>query len=70
MLEVFPVVPLARNLTVSVGVMSYAGQLNIGLLGDGTWMADLSVLAAGIEEGYAELTAAGHTALVPIPELA
>jgi WS/DGAT/MGAT family acyltransferase len=70
MLEVFPVVPLARNLTVSVGVMSYAGQLNIGLLGDRTWMSDLGVLAAGIEEGYAELAAAAHGVRMPTPEIA
>ena len=57
LLETFPVVPLARRLTVSVGVLSYAGQLNFGLLGDSGWMSDIHVLTEGIEAGFADLAA-------------
>ena len=35
MLEVYPIVPLSRNLTLNVAVLSYCGQLHFGLIGDG-----------------------------------
>ena len=35
MLEVYPVVPLSRNLTLNVAILSYCGQLHFGLIGDG-----------------------------------
>lgn len=69
MLETFPVIPLDRNLCVSIGVLSYAGQLNTGLMADAGWVPDLDLLARGIEEGYSELTAAARSHLVPHPEL-
>jgi WS/DGAT/MGAT family acyltransferase len=69
MLETFPIIPLDRNLCVSIGVLSYAGQLNTGLTADAGWVPDLDVLARGIEEGYWELTAATRGQLVPRPEL-
>jgi WS/DGAT/MGAT family acyltransferase len=68
MLETFPIIPLDRNLCVSIGVLSYAGQLNTGLTADAGWVPDLDVLARGIEEGYSELTAASRRQLAPSPE--
>ena len=55
MYEVYPVVPLSRNLTLNVAVMSYCGQLHFGLIGDGQSGRDLERLAGGIEDAVAEL---------------
>jgi WS/DGAT/MGAT family acyltransferase len=52
LLEVFPVVPLARNLTVSVGILSYGDQLTIGLWADLDRCADLGKLVSGIEDAF------------------
>jgi len=57
MLEVYPVVPLSRNLTLNVAVLSYQGQLHFGLLGDGASGRDLELLAGGIEDAFDELAA-------------
>jgi WS/DGAT/MGAT family acyltransferase len=55
MLEAFPIVPLAANQTVCVGILSYDGALNIGLLGDRDASPDLAVFAEGIEKSFDEL---------------
>jgi WS/DGAT/MGAT family acyltransferase len=53
--EVYPVVPLSRNLTLNVAILSYCGQLHFGLIGDGGSGRDLERLAGGIEDAVAEL---------------
>jgi len=53
--EVYPVVPLSRNLTLNVAILSYCGQLHFGLIGDGRSQRDLELLAGGIEDAIAEL---------------
>jgi diacylglycerol O-acyltransferase / wax synthase len=55
MLEVYPIVPLSRNLTLNVAILSYCGQLHFGLIGDGASGRDLELLAGGIEDAFAEL---------------
>jgi WS/DGAT/MGAT family acyltransferase len=55
MLEVFPVVPLARGQAVAIGVTSYDGGVYYGLNADRDAMPDVRVLAALIEESLAEL---------------
>lgn len=55
LLEPYPVVPLALNTTVAVGILSYCGALHFGLFADRDSFADLEVFAAGIEESFAEL---------------
>jgi hypothetical protein len=55
MFEVYPVVPLSRNLTLNVAILSYCGQLHFGLIGDGQSGRDLELLAGGIEDAVAEL---------------
>jgi diacylglycerol O-acyltransferase len=55
LIEAFPVVPLTHNLTVVVGILSYCGQLHFGLFADRDRWPDLSVLATGLEESFAEL---------------
>ena len=54
-LEAFPIVPLTRNLTVVVGILSYDGTLHFGLWGDRDACADIEVLASGIDDAFTEL---------------
>jgi WS/DGAT/MGAT family acyltransferase len=55
LLEAFPIVPLTRNLTVVVGILSYDGTLHFGLWADRDLFADLEVLAGGIDDAFTEL---------------
>ena len=55
MLEVFPVVPLAKGQAVVVGLTSYKGGVYYGLNADRDAMPDVDVLAQCIEESLAEL---------------
>ncbi|MCU1427878.1 MAG: acyltransferase [Actinomycetia bacterium] len=55
LLEAFPIVPLTRNLTVVVGILSYDGTLHFGLYADRDACPDVEVLAAGIEDAFGEL---------------
>jgi WS/DGAT/MGAT family acyltransferase len=57
MLEMFPVVPLARNQAVSIGVTSYDGGVYFGLNADRTAMPDVDILARMVEESVEELVA-------------
>jgi WS/DGAT/MGAT family acyltransferase len=61
MLEVYPIVPLSRNLTLNVAILSYCGQLHFGIIGDGASGRDLELLAGGIEDSFAELLDAAST---------
>ncbi len=55
MLEVFPVVPLAKGQAVSIGLTSYNGGVYFGLNADRDAMSDVGILAALLEESLAEL---------------
>jgi WS/DGAT/MGAT family acyltransferase len=55
MLRVFPMVPLAKRQALCVGIMSYDGQVNFGLIGDYDAMEDLEDLAAEINASIDEL---------------
>ena len=57
LLETAPIVPLAGNLDVSVGILSYQDQIRVGLFADGAACPDVAVLAEGIEKSFAELAA-------------
>ena len=50
MLEVFPVVPLARGQGLSIGMTSYAGRVFFGLNADQDSVGDVQVLAELIEQ--------------------
>ncbi|HET6951731.1 MAG TPA: wax ester/triacylglycerol synthase family O-acyltransferase [Acidimicrobiales bacterium] len=58
MLEAFPVVAIAANLTVGVAVLSYAGALTITLTADTAACPDVGVMAGGIGRSLAALGAA------------
>jgi WS/DGAT/MGAT family acyltransferase len=55
MLEVFPVVPIAKGQALSIGLTSYNGGVFYGLNADRDAMPDVDVLAQCIEESLAEL---------------
>jgi diacylglycerol O-acyltransferase / wax synthase len=51
----FPMVPLARRQALCVGIMSYNGQINLGLVGDYDAMADLDSFALDLEAATQEV---------------
>jgi diacylglycerol O-acyltransferase len=55
MLECYPVVPLAKEQAVTVGLTSYNGGVYFGLNADRDAMPDVDVLALCLEESLAEL---------------
>ena len=55
MLSMYPVVPLAKNQAVSIGLTSYNGGVFYGLNADRDAMPDIDVLASCLEESLAEL---------------
>jgi diacylglycerol O-acyltransferase len=54
---IFPMVPLARRQALCVGIMSYNGQLDFGLVGDYDAMADLDSFALDLQGATAEIVA-------------
>jgi diacylglycerol O-acyltransferase / wax synthase len=58
-LELFQVGVVQGNLTIQVGVLSYAGQLNFAILGDADALPDLNTFADGVSEALAQLGAQG-----------
>jgi diacylglycerol O-acyltransferase / wax synthase len=58
LLEAYPVVQVAGNVPLSVAVLSYAGQLNIGLQSDPDGLPDLDVFIDGLARSLEELGAA------------
>ena len=56
--RIFPMVPLAQNQALCVGVMSYDGQVNFGLIGDYDAITDLESLAGDLHASLDELLAA------------
>jgi diacylglycerol O-acyltransferase len=55
MVEAYPVVPLTKNLALGIAILSYCGQLHFGLYVDADAVADVAVLAAGLEDAFSEL---------------
>jgi diacylglycerol O-acyltransferase / wax synthase len=52
--SIFPMVPLARRQALCVGIMSYNGQVNFGLIGDYDAMADLESFGLDLEAAIQE----------------
>jgi len=55
MLEAFPVVPLTKNLSIGIAILSYCGNLHIGLFVDRDTFPDLTVLSIALENSFGEL---------------
>ena len=62
-LELFPVVPITANVSIGVGALSYAGQLNITVVADRELCPDLAVFVDGVQHA---LDALGHSVLRPV----
>jgi diacylglycerol O-acyltransferase / wax synthase len=60
--SIFPMVPLARRQALCVGIMSYNGQVNFGLVGDYDAMADLESFALDLEAATREIVATAGAA--------
>jgi WS/DGAT/MGAT family acyltransferase len=58
LLEVFPMVPLAKRQAICFGIMSYNGTVNFGLAGDYDAMDELDEFASDLEASLEELSAA------------
>ena len=58
LLEAFPIVQVAGNVPLSVAVLSYAGQLNIGIQSDPDGLPDLDLFTDGLRRSLEELGAA------------
>jgi WS/DGAT/MGAT family acyltransferase len=57
MIDTFPMVPLAKNQALGVALLSYAGRINFGLVGDYDLMWDLDDFANDVRESLVELAA-------------
>lgn len=55
MLEAFPIVPLVGNTSLGIAILSYNGQLNLGLHVDRDTFSDVGILAESMEKAFAEL---------------
>ncbi len=63
--EAFAVVPLSGNVTVGIGVVSYAGQLNISVIADRDNCPDLPVFISGLDRSLSGLTGAAAMSITP-----
>ncbi|HEY1285566.1 MAG TPA: wax ester/triacylglycerol synthase family O-acyltransferase [Solirubrobacterales bacterium] len=66
--SIFPLVPLARRQALCVGIMSYDGQVDFGLVGDYDAMADLDSFALDLEGALREAVATAPPALRKVDE--
>jgi len=53
--SMYPLIPVAGHTTITTGILSYDGTLNIGVTGAGEPAGDVAVLARGIRRCVAEL---------------
>ncbi len=58
MVDPFPMVPLAKNQGLGIALLSYAGRINFGLVGDYDLLWDIDELATDVRESLAELAEA------------
>jgi WS/DGAT/MGAT family acyltransferase len=63
MLDPFPMVPLAKNQALGIALLSYAGKINFGLVGDWDLMWDLDAFADDLRESLDELAEAAGVEL-------
>jgi WS/DGAT/MGAT family acyltransferase len=55
LLKLFPVAPVQGNLTLTVAVLSYAGQLNLTAIADQDTCPDVEVFAQGVRRALDDL---------------
>jgi WS/DGAT/MGAT family acyltransferase len=66
--SIFPLVPLARRQALCVGIMSYNGQIDFGLVGDYDAMADLDSFGLDLEGAVEEIVATLPAGSRPRPQ--
>ena len=66
MLDPFPMVPLAKNQALGIALLSYAGKINFGLVGDWDLMWDLDDFADDIRDSLEELAEAAGVELAAL----
>jgi diacylglycerol O-acyltransferase / wax synthase len=59
-LEILPVPPIALQLRTGIAMLSYADRFIFGITADYDTAPDIDALAAGIEDGVAQLVAASR----------
>jgi hypothetical protein len=63
LVDTFPMVPLAKNQALGVALLSYAGHINFGLVGDYDLMWDLDDFAVDVRGSLEELADAAGVEL-------
>jgi diacylglycerol O-acyltransferase / wax synthase len=63
LIDIFPMVPLAKNQGLGIALLSYAGKINFGLVGDYDVMWDLDDFAEDVRTSLEELAAAAGVEL-------
>jgi WS/DGAT/MGAT family acyltransferase len=66
LLDYYPYVPIGGWLRLNVAVISYIGELNIGVTADYDSVPDLDVFCGGVERGLAELLGAARRRTHPV----
>lgn len=66
LLQPIPIAFLAKNHALAIGVMSYNGEVNVGLIGDFDSMPDIGSIAEGLDLSLAELSAAADEVEISI----
>jgi diacylglycerol O-acyltransferase / wax synthase len=69
MIDTFPMVPLAKNQALGVALLSYAGRINFGLVGDYDLIWDLDDFTEAVRESLAELAAEAGVELTAETEI-
>jgi hypothetical protein len=64
-LEIFPVLNLFGNQTLGVGVVSYAGQFDIGITTDAAAYPDIDVLVSAMRDDLKALREVTQSAAIP-----
>jgi diacylglycerol O-acyltransferase / wax synthase len=68
-IDIFPMVPLAKQQALGVAILSYNGRLNFGLTGDYDAVPDLDELADDFRASLSELADAAGTKLTARPPM-
>jgi diacylglycerol O-acyltransferase / wax synthase len=59
-MEIFQIGAVQGNVTINVGAFSYAGQLNLDVVGDPDALPDLTIFAGGVADTLSQLGALGR----------
>ena len=64
--EIFQIGAVQGNVTISVGAFSYAGQLNLDVVGDPDALPDLTIFTGGIADTLSRLGALAGSQPSPV----